>query len=144
MSTDKRPILTLKAAKLASKAEPPKGDGPERPKKRPDVWGAVRFLAEFDPPLFKMMVARNALLPMAIGIRKPLFAAIDSKRHREVSRALATITRSVPYAQTLLTDDAKRFDINGAIAEPVSQEHRACARARLAGMTARTKKTAAE
>jgi len=145
MSTlGKRPILRIKAAKLAPKAEPPKGDGPERPKKRPDVWGAVRFLAEFDLPLFKMMVERSALLPMAIGIREPLFAGIDSKRRREVSRALVTITRSVPYAQALLTDDAKRFDINGAIVEPVSQKHRAWARARLARMTARKNKTAAE
>jgi sRNA-binding protein len=137
MSTlDKRPILRLKAAKLAPKAEPPK--------KQADVWDAVRFLAGFDLPLFKMMVENSALLPMAVGIRDSLLAGIDSKRRRKVSRALVTITRSVPYAQALLTDDAKRFDINGAIAEPVSQEHRAGARTRLAGMTATKKGAAAE
>ena len=137
-TTGKRPILRLKAGKLAPEAEPPKSDTSEPPKKRPDVWDAVHLLAEFDLPLFKMMVEKSALLPMAIGIREALFAGIDAKRRREVSRALVTITRSSPYAQALLTDDAKRFDINGAIVEPVSQEHRASARARLAAMTATT------
>ena len=74
---------------------------------------------------------KSALLPMAIGIRDSLFAGTDTKRRKEVLRALVTITRSLPYAQALLTDDAMRFDINGAIVEPVSQEHRAGARSRL-------------
>jgi len=52
----KRPILKLKAAKPTPRAKPPKGDGPEPPKKRPDVWDAVHFLAKFDLPLFKMML----------------------------------------------------------------------------------------
>jgi len=48
----------------------------------------------------------SSLRYMAIGIREALFAGIDAKRRREVSRALVTITRSSPYAQALLTDDA--------------------------------------
>jgi sRNA-binding protein len=93
---------------------------------------AVRFLGELELPLFQRMQKLSVLLPMAVGIRDDIIARVDPALHHKVKMALADIAYSPGYRYAVQADGARRHNLDGSDAGPVSFEHRADARRFLA------------
>jgi sRNA-binding protein len=112
-----RPVLTLKP--------PPPPAEPAKKSRNALSREAVRFLAELELPLFQRMQKLSVLLPMAVGIRDDIIARVDPALHDEVKKALADIAYSPGYRSAVHVDGARRHNLDGSDAGPVSFEHRA-------------------
>jgi len=105
----------------AKPSEPPSvGVAPQR--KDPSIQHrAAQWMRREYPELFTAGNVR----PLAIGIQKDLAEARpENVSHLGISRALARWVQQSAYQQALAAEGARRFNLDGSDAGPVSDDHR--------------------
>ncbi len=72
-------------------------------------------------------------VPLAVGIHKQIYPVAEKVRlsRRSLRRFLSRWTSSAPYQKALLAPDAQRFNLDGSVAESVSEQHQSVARERV-------------
>lgn len=87
-------------------------------------------------PLFAAMRDSGEAKPMAIGIWKAAVAATGQGGRKEVRRMLHRLTTSKRYIASCAAEGARRHNLDGSDAGPVSDTHRERAIALLAAYRA--------
>jgi hypothetical protein len=119
-----KPANPAKPAKPAKQAKPPKPANPPPKKTPPSVKKARRHMSGFK--------AVREYMPLVIGARELLQAGRTRREQEVITRRLGHHVNSVRYLTAVAAEDSMRHSLDGLAVEPVSDIHRAYARARLA------------
>jgi RNA chaperone ProQ/FINO-like protein len=121
-----RPILKLKNPRTPKKSRCARPVSPDELGKA----AGVRRRKQAKTYLKSIPVIQN-MLPMAIGCGKEIIAGAPFQCRKHVRILIHQHVSSAKYVRLLAVDEAQRHDINGLEVEPVNDEHRAIAVARL-------------